>query len=132
MINFLLFFNCTAIASDCLNQSDLKQVYNAVFEARAKWRRIGLQLELTHGDLEAIDSHYRNPDDQLEEVLAKWLKGGEATWRQLTEALYSVPVGETALAKQIRMKHCQQGRLNKQCRLCPIFYIHQISHYRCA
>ncbi len=79
---------------------------------------------LTHGDLEAIDSHYRNPDDQLEQVLAKWLKGGEATWRQLTEALYSVPVGETALAKQIRMEHCQQGRLNKQCHV----YYFLISH----
>ena len=80
-----------------------------MFEARAKWRRIGLELELAHGDLEAIDSRYRNPDDQLEQVLAKWLNRGEATWRQLSEALYSVPVGETALAKQVRMEHCQQG-----------------------
>ncbi len=82
-----------------------------MFEARAKWRRIGLELDLTDGDLEAINSDYRNHDDQLEQVLAKWLRGGEATWSQLTEALYSVPVGETALAKQIRMKHCQEGRL---------------------
>ena len=103
-----------AIASDCLNQSDLKQVYKAVFDARAKWRRIGLELELAHGDLEAIDSRYRNPEDQLEQVLAKWLNRGEATWRQLSEALYSVPVGETALAKQIRVDHCQQGWLINQ------------------
>ena len=83
-----------------------------MFEARAKWRRIGLELELAHGDLEAIDSRYRNPEDQLEQVLAKWLNRGEATWRQLSEALYSVPVGETALAEQVRMKHCQQGWFN--------------------
>ncbi len=101
---------CTGIASGCLNRSDLKQVYKVVYDARAKWRRIGLELELTHGDLEAIDLRYRNPADQLEQVLAEWLKGGEATWRQLMEALYSVPVGETDLAKQIGMKHCQQGR----------------------
>ena len=82
-----------------------------MFKARAKWRRIGLQLELAHGDLEAIDSRYRNPEDQLEQVLAKWLNRGEATWRQLSEALYSVPVGETALAKQVRMERCQQGWL---------------------
>ncbi len=130
MINFLPL-NCTGIASDCLNQSDLKQVYNVVFEARAKWRRIGLQLELIHGDLEAIDSHYRNPDDQLEQVLAKWLKGGEATWRQLMEALYSVPVGETALAKQIRMEHCQQGRTMSM--FMPYLYSPNFPlFYRCA
>ncbi len=46
-----------------------------------------MQLELAHGDLEAIDSRYRNPEDQLEQVLAKWLNRGEATWRQLSEAL---------------------------------------------
>ncbi len=119
---------CTAIASGCLNQSDLRQVYNAVYDARARWRRIGLQLELTHGDLEAIDSHYRNPDDQLEQVLAKWLKGGEATWRQLMEALYSVPVGETAMAEKIRMKHCQQGRLND----VIIFVLIKFLIYRCS
>ncbi len=119
---------CTGIASGCLNQSDLKQVYKVVFEARAKWRLIGLQLELTHGDLEAINLHYRNPDDQLERVLAKWLRGGEATWRQLMEALYSVSVRETALAEQIRMKHCQQGRLND----VIIFVLFKFLIYRCA
>ncbi len=128
MHSWYTFLFCTGIASGCLNQSDLKQVYKVVFEARAKWRRIGLELDLTDGDLEAINSHYRNPADQLERVLAKWLKGGEATWRQLTEALYSVPVGETALAKQIRMKHCQQGRLND----VIIFVLIKFLIYRCA
>ncbi len=75
----------------------------SVFEAR------GLELELAHRDLEAINSHYWQ--DQLKQVLAKSLNRGEATWRQLSEALYSVPVGETALAKQVRMEHCRQGWL---------------------
>ncbi len=117
---------CTAIASDCLNQSDLKQVYNAVYDARAKWRKIGLQLKLTHGDLEAINSQYQNPGDQLEQVLAQWLKGGEATWRQLMKALCTVPVGETALAKQTS---CQQGRTMS---LYIIFVLIKFPIYRCA
>ena len=125
-VMFIAFLiTCTAIASDCLNQGDLRKVYKAVFNARAKWRRIGLELELTHSDLEAIatDSRHQNPEDQLEQVLAKWLNRGEATWRQLSEALYSVPVGETALAEQIRVDHCQQGWLINQCIVCAEEYM---------
>ena len=84
-------------------------MYNAVFEARAKWRRIGLELDITSGTLDAIDQRFSNPTDRLEQVLSSWLSKGSATWKQLVEALFSVPVGETQLSKQIQKKYCHQG-----------------------
>ena len=76
---------------------------------RAKWRRLGLELDLTPGTLDAIQQRYPEPEDRLERVLLEWLKRGSATWRQLVEALWVAPVSETKLAKDLEGRYCQLG-----------------------
>ena len=48
--------------------------------------------------------------ERLLEMLTVWLKftNPSPTWNILTEALESPPVGERALAQQVRTKYCPQ------------------------
>ena len=94
----------------CLNSYDLRIVYKEVYEASAKWRRIGLELNLTHGTLDAIEKRSPDPADQLERVLIKWLNKGTATWGELVKALFSIPVGEKELARSLEKKYCSESR----------------------
>ena len=88
---------------------ELKEVINAVYEVRAKWRRIGIQLNLTPGTLDAIEIEHSLVSDRFEKVLSDWLRAGSASWENLVIALWSTPVGEIKLAKQLGQKHCPQG-----------------------
>ncbi len=77
-------------------------IYKDVFEARAKWRRIGLELGLTAGTL---DGSHSITEDQLERVLLEWLNTGSATRQQLIDALFSAPVGESRLSGELERKY---------------------------
>lgn len=89
--------------ADYLNPNDLRKVYEAVFDMRAKWKQLGLQLNILPGSLDAIDQKCKgNPDDCLYEVLKDWLSKEEAAnWEQLVTALRQESVGETRLAYKI-------------------------------
>ncbi len=89
-----------------LETNDLKLIYGVLFEVRAKWRPIGLELGLTPGTLDAIEQVRINPSDRLEAVLLDWLRGAiAATWEQLIDALQSAPVGAIQLARQLELEH---------------------------
>ena len=94
----------------CLSSNDLRIVYKEVYEARAKWRRIGLELNLTYGTLDAIEKRSPDPADQMERVLIEWLNKGTATWGELVKALFSIPVGKTELARSLERKYCSECR----------------------
>ena len=98
-----------------MGTKDLKLVNGALFEVRAKWRRIGLELELAPGTLDAIEQAKANPSDRLEAVLVDWLRGATAatTWKQLIDALRSAPVGEIQLAEKLELKYCSPGKKHK-------------------
>ena len=81
-------------------------VYKELYRVRAKWRRIGIELNLPPGTLDAIEQKKSDPADWLEKVLTEWLNKETATWRELVDALNSVPVGETKLANQLEQKYC--------------------------
>ncbi len=88
--------------------TEFKDVYNEMFEARAKWRQIGIQLGLTTGDLEAFSKKYHDPDNLIESVLDWWFRNNEnPTWAVLIEALRSQSVGHTKLAQTIWTKYYQ-------------------------
>ena len=96
---------------DHLNESDLKEVYESVFCARAKWYNIGLALNLLTNDLDVLRglSH----DDPLREVLQYWLRrtNPAPTWSKLIEALRSPIVGEYQLAEKLEKDPKQRGML---------------------
>lgn len=88
----------------------LKDASNATYEARAKWKQIGIQLNLTSGDLEAISKENQKSGDRLTALLDLWLRNSEeGTWAVLVEALCSPFVGHAKLAKTISKKYCHQG-----------------------
>ena len=93
-----------------LGTSDLQLIYGALFEVRAKWRPIGLELSLTPGTLDAIEQMKINPSDRLEAVLLHWLRVTRgASWKQVIDALRSALVDEIQLAEKLELKYCPPG-----------------------
>ena len=79
-------------------------VQNAVWEGRAHWYDIGLQLGLTAGDLDAIKwTNHHDTNDCFRAVLHEWLKSLELrpSWSSLARCLRAPPVGLGELADQI-------------------------------
>ena len=95
---------CFPLANEeVLNQGNLVNITNILEEGgfiTTNWRRLGLQLSISHNDLKIIETNY--PNDvvrRLEECLVKWLKTGKATYTGLAEALKMM--GEGAAADHI-------------------------------
>ena len=82
---------------------DLAFVQRAVWEGRAKWYNIGLELGLTAGTLDAIRETYRyNVDQCFTETLKEWLNQSDhPSWSDLARALRAPPVGHGQLAEKL-------------------------------
>ena len=53
----------------------------------ARWKRIGIELGLTYGDLEIIKSNDDSAEDRAVAMLHQWLTSGGATKQALVEAV---------------------------------------------
>ena len=56
----------------------------------SRWRRIGLELELTNGDLDVIQRNRDSVEDRAAAMLDQWLTSGRATKQALVEAVQEV------------------------------------------
>ncbi len=83
-----------------LTGNDFRKVYNALYEARTKWRPIGIQLDIKVSDLDDIEDTYKGNDRRLEEMVRKWLKN-RPNWEALIAALKSPQVDEGGVAYEI-------------------------------
>ena len=84
--------------------TDLKDILEAVWDARNKWMNIGIQLNIVKTDLDEINTVQKgNPEDCLREMLSLWLKQVKhpPTWSVLIAALKKPTVGLQQLAEQI-------------------------------
>ena len=52
-----------------------------------RWKRIGVQLRLTFGDLQIIESNNAGEENRTMAMLHKWLISGRATKQALVDAL---------------------------------------------
>ena len=86
---------------------DLKDVKDALWDARAKWRDIGSCIGVDEGTLDTIKG---KDSDCLNGMLSHWLRGvykpqeknsEPRTWRTLIKALRHKTVNEEAMAKKI-------------------------------
>jgi len=104
-----------------LTLEDLSDVRGALFEARAKWYDIGIELKLSIGTLNTIREDFPQAADCLREMCINWLKriNPSPSWAALAKALESPPVGEGHLAQQLRDKYCR-GREEMITRAHPI------------
>jgi len=72
----------------------------------AQWYPLGLQLKLRTGTLDRIYAQFRDPRDQLREMLKTWLITSDNTsWKTLTEALKSRTVEKSLLASVLETKY---------------------------
>jgi len=100
---------------------ELSEVRGALYEARAKWHDIGIELKLPVGTLTAIREDFPHAADCLKEMCINWLKriDPSPSWAALAKALESPPVGEGHLAQQLRDKYSCQGREEMITRVHP-------------
>ena len=82
---------------------DIVTVQKLLWEARAKWYNIGLELRLTEGDLDAINSDNRDVDSCFRCMISKWLRkdNPKPTWAEIIDALMAPPVSYQQLASQL-------------------------------
>ena len=73
---------------------------------RARWYTIGICLDISPGDLDAIATdHSKDGERCLSEVLYKWTKiKSHATWEDVILMLMSRAMKEVNLAKKIKQE----------------------------
>lgn len=90
-----------------LTVDDLASVQRAVWDGRAKWYNIGLELGVLPGTLDAIKlTNQCDTDHCFMETLKAWLrseKPDHCSWSHLARSLRATPVGLTDLAEQLLM-----------------------------
>ena len=88
-----------------MNQ-DLSTVFDEVYDAKAKWKVLGLKLGVHIGELGSIESMGSN-DDKLMTMLEKWLQSRKnVTWKELAEAMGADTVGREDLKQKLLVKYC--------------------------
>ena len=63
-------FNNTAL----LTPENMREVLDLTFPYRAKWRRIGIQLGIDIGKIDAIEANRRMVEDCLTDLISHWLR----------------------------------------------------------
>lgn len=97
---------CTCVCAERLTTTHLWHVKSAIWDARAKWRRIGEALGLTSGTMDTI---YGSDDDCMHEVVKMWIHTGKATMSKLLKALEETTVARGDIAKDIREARRKTG-----------------------
>ena len=90
-------------ATKTLHPSDLVKVIDGMWEARCKWYSIGLKLDITPADLDAIKEDHGALDNRFTEMLKVWLRKEHTakSWSALADALRAPSVGYAYLADQL-------------------------------
>ena len=93
--------------SEVLREDDLFEIQEELWDARPKWRKIGLGLKIRPPDLNVIDGNDADIDTKFENMILKWLQNGkDCTWASICEVLSTRSVGHSNLAEEIRRKKC--------------------------
>ena len=102
-IAVLLFQQYPLLNTGVLGTGDLRKVYKAAWDARTKWYKIGLELDVDSDTLDSIEMEKSHIDDRFIAMLKTWLRAvnPRPTLAALAEALRSPTVGYGHLAEQI-------------------------------
>ena len=85
----------------------MAKVFGEVYDARAKWRVIGLKLDVPIGELDAIEAIGSDLDVKCMTMLAKWLQSGKnVTWKDLAEAMGADTVGRVDIKQRLLGEYC--------------------------
>ena len=101
-----------------LEENDLVDIQERLWDARSKWRKIGLTLKIKPSDLEVIEKDGSDTDDRFEKMILRWLRNGEkCTWDALCQALSARSVNCCDLADRIRGEKCDTGQVKEHIEL---------------
>ena len=93
-----------------MSTKDLMVIQTELWDARSRWRNIGIQLRMKIEDLEAIGEKNLNaPESCFTDCITTWLRQTEPppTWTALINALRSPPVGFQEMAERLEGKFVQ-------------------------
>ena len=76
----LVHLSLTYAIAGILAMNDFHKVYKELFDAREKWKLIGLELGLQRSDLNNIEKEHTGNDRRLEEVLTMWPYRFSSKW----------------------------------------------------
>ena len=82
-----------------LSINNIKEVLDEMWDYRARWKFIGIQLDIDTGTLDAIEKDCRTVDDCLLRMIKGWLRGSPrptATRESIRVALRSKHVSNAA------------------------------------
>ena len=79
--------------------SDLRQVKQALWEARSQWKDIGHALDISDGTIRSI--HEPSDGESLHQILTIWMQSGTATIQDLLMALEDATVGRKDIVNEI-------------------------------
>ena len=73
-----------------------------------KWKKVAIQLELSQGEIKAIQKDEEESFDQFMAVMYQWERSLRKpyTWATLVSALESPSVNENRLAHELRTEFC--------------------------
>ena len=115
---------------DTLNPDDLKILVNELHEVRAKWYHLGVQLNMTVPDLDAIKCQFmNNPDECLLRMLSAWLSKevpSSPSWQRVVDALYSESINKKLVAEKIKASHYPNTGKSDTKGHCRFFSIEEI------
>ena len=96
----------TAPSSAILCEDDLAVLYEALYPARNKYRKLALQIGVNISEIESVEMKESDPGDRLLQILAIRLKKRNVlTWKDIDTALRKISVDESKLADAIRKKY---------------------------
>ena len=101
-----LYYSTPVLPESKLTLDDLDRLVEELQDVREQWYNLGLQLKVRHRTLGVIRAHFKDPRDQLLEMLKTWLTSDSTSWKTLADALKSRSVNESRMADYLESKYC--------------------------
>ena len=94
-----------SVAAAPLSLKDTQDVFEAMYEARDKWKNIGGVFRVPDSSLSSIAQEESSSDGRLRRVIRSWLEKcagtPSATWAEVARTLRNVTVGRDDLARKV-------------------------------
>ena len=87
-----------------------------LYEVRAKWYGLGVQLGMKTSDLDAFETQYQNNLDRcLIKMLSDWLSRTDPSppsWQRVVDALSSPAIGNQVTVGRLQQIYCKTPTIN--------------------
>ena len=77
------YLHCIIIDEDLLSPNNIKEVLGEMWDCRAKWYFIGIQLDVDTGTLDAIGKNCSTVEDCLVTMIKIWLRNNPRPTREM-------------------------------------------------